>query len=93
MKVCYTNYAKHKGREAALNDKMIRKTQNYNNYSLKDWSITPSLSASDRMSVQDKGLTLSFSITTYIYMAVKQHTYAIRTFSVFPSRKKKGMFK
>jgi hypothetical protein len=65
-KVCYINYATYKGREEALNDKMIR-IQTTINYSLKDWSITPSLSASDRMSAQDKGLTLSFSIMTYIW--------------------------
>ena len=67
MKVCYTNYATYKGREAALNDKMIRRIQTTINYTLKEWSITPSLSASDRMSVQDKGLSLSLSVMTYIW--------------------------
>jgi len=67
MKVCYTNYATYKGQEAALNDKMIRRIQTTINYSLKDWPITPTLSTGDRMSVQDKCLTLSFSITTYIW--------------------------
>jgi hypothetical protein len=66
-KVCYTNYATHKGCEAALNDKMIRRTQTATNYFLKDWTITPSLSASDRISVQDTGLTLSVSVMTYIW--------------------------
>jgi len=66
MKVCYTNYATFKGWEAALNDKMIRRIQSTNKLFFKGL-VHRILSPSDRMSVQDKGLTMSFSVMTYIW--------------------------